>query len=173
MEDGNVLVEPNVPNPRLQHPEKFQTSNSKNTPAPKIGAWLLVLLWSLAVGAWSFRQRGFEAGVHHPLRFQRPQRPVVAELAGENLVRKIAEHERVLRGGVALQPGFGSRRTFCPGNTMLRVVDLERRFVAVERMDETRHAQPAFLPADVHPLLPGGEEGTIKSGGNAAVINQF
>jgi hypothetical protein len=42
-----------APSSKLQHPEKFQTPNT-NKPAPALGAWLLALLWSLDVGAWSF-----------------------------------------------------------------------------------------------------------------------
>src|ERR1035438_451114 len=44
--------------------------------------------------------RGLEACIHHLLRFQRPHRPVVVELAGKNLAGEVAEHDGVLRGCV-------------------------------------------------------------------------
>jgi outer membrane lipoprotein-sorting protein len=33
---------------------KLQTSNSKNSPAPRICAWWLMVLWSLALGVWNY-----------------------------------------------------------------------------------------------------------------------
>src|SRR5208283_3166744 len=45
--------------------------------------------------------RRLEARIHHLLRFQRPHRPVVVELAGKNLVGEVAEHPGVLRRRMA------------------------------------------------------------------------
>jgi hypothetical protein len=42
-----------APSTKLQHPENFQAPNI-NKAASQFGAWSLVLLWSLEVGAWSF-----------------------------------------------------------------------------------------------------------------------
>jgi hypothetical protein len=42
-----------APSPKLQHPEKLQTSNFKFV-RPRFGAWSLVFLWSLVLGSWSF-----------------------------------------------------------------------------------------------------------------------
>ena len=99
------------------------------------------------------------AGIQNNLRFLRPHRPFGIELAGENLVRKISPHPRVLRRGVAGRPGIGARRTFhIGGDANFRVIHLERRFVAVQRMNEAGHAQPTVLAADVNPLLVGGEK---------------
>src|SRR6516225_7066788 len=59
---------PKTPNPKLQVPEKLQTPSSNPglhyrhrftsewIPGSRcIGAWSLELLWSLGLGAWSFR----------------------------------------------------------------------------------------------------------------------
>ena len=59
------------------------------------------------------------------------------------------------------------------GGANFAVVQFKGRFVTVGRTDKTGHAQPAFLPADVDPLLPGREKRAVKSDGNTAIINQF
>src|SRR5208283_2577346 len=43
-----------APNPKLQHPEKFQTPNIKLRACVKLELGRLKFLWSLDVGAWSF-----------------------------------------------------------------------------------------------------------------------
>jgi hypothetical protein len=53
----HALREQKAPNPKLQPPEKFQTSSSKRKrrlAVWRLGAWCLVLLWSLELGIWSF-----------------------------------------------------------------------------------------------------------------------
>ena len=93
------------------------------------------------------------------MRFERPHRPVVVEFAGENLVREIAPHPRVLCRGMSLQHRVGARRTFhVAGDDKIFFVHLQRRFVAVERMNKIRQQQPAVLAADVNPLLLGGKK---------------
>ncbi len=42
------------PSTNIQAPEKFQAPNFKVKFGPVIGAWSLVFLWSLDVGAWRF-----------------------------------------------------------------------------------------------------------------------
>src|ERR1035441_7674984 len=78
-------------------------------------------------------------------------------LPEKNLVGKITPHPRVLRRRVAKFHRVGVRRTFhVAGNNEIFSIHLQRRFVAVERMDEIRQEQPAVLAADVNPLLLGG-----------------
>src|ERR1017187_5782219 len=121
--------------------------------------------------------RGLEARIHHLLRFQRPHRPVVVELAGKNLAGEVAEHDGVLRGCVAkfsrVGNGYwrlnaGNRRA-----ANFRPVDLKGRLTAVERVDENGRPHPTVHAADKNPLLLGGEKRRVKSRRNTVVENKF
>jgi outer membrane lipoprotein-sorting protein len=50
-----------APNPKFQAPMKLQNSSSKRSRrAIRFGAWCLLFLWSLELGAWSFNARAAE-----------------------------------------------------------------------------------------------------------------
>ena len=130
----------------------------------------------LQVHPLSIFLRRLKARIHHLLRFQRPHRPVVVELAGENLVGEIVEHQGVLRRRMAARRPIRARRNLSAagfGDPHFRLVEFKRGFVTVERMDKIGQSQPAFLAADGRPLLEFRQKRTVKTRGNTTIKKQF
>ena len=82
---------------------------------------------------------GGQARVQHALGLPRPMRPVVIQRSGGNLLRKMADHPRVLCRGVAVAGGIGPGRAGGAGiHAHVGSVQLKRRLITIPGMDEIR-----------------------------------
>ena len=120
--------------------------------------------------------RGFKAGVQNFLSFGRPHRPVVVELSGKNLVRKIAEHIRFLRGRLAVAV-FRNLHMAHIWNDIIAVLtdvgNFKSEFASVKRIHKIKNLKIAFRAADVDPLLAEIVERTIQARRDAGGEKQF